>query len=60
MFARFASALRARHTGNGPAAADSKVLAAMRSEVEDLFRSDMDSFTRLAIERRARKANRAA
>lgn len=31
---------------------------ATRDEVESLFRADMDSFTRLAMDRRARKAMR--
>lgn len=59
MFARIASAFRANRTSTAPCIVDSAVQAALRSEVEDLFRSDMDSFTRLAMERRARKAHRA-
>lgn len=31
-------------------------IAAMRDEVENLLRAEMDSFTRIAMDRRARKA----
>lgn len=59
MFDLIAKTLR---IAQGPAVpvADDSTATALRAEVETLFRADMDCFTRIAIDRRARKgaANR--
>ncbi|TBN42758.1 hypothetical protein EYE42_04880 [Paracoccus subflavus] len=57
MFNRIATALRsARPVAALPCVAGSETSMALRTELETIFRADMDSFTRIALDHRARKA----
>lgn len=56
MFDRIASAFRLSRPATAQAA-EQEVSPMLRTEVEGLFRSEMDSFTRIALDRRARKAH---
>lgn len=60
MFDRIASALIAprRALRLVVDAAETVDTAAMKAEVASLFQSDLDDFTRMAMDRRARKAAR--
>lgn len=59
MFDRIALALTApRRSLRLVVDAEAVDTAAMRAEVASLFRADLDDFTRIAMDRRARKAAR--
>ena len=60
MFDRIASALLAPRSALRMVAEarDAVDTAALRAEVATLFQHDLDDFTRIALDRRARKASR--
>lgn len=58
MFTRFASDSRPNQTYDAHCVVDTAAATALRIEFENLFRTDMDSFTRFVMERSARTAHR--
>lgn len=56
MFDLIAKTLRSKHLVAVADVEENAAASTMRAEVETLFRADMDRFTRIAMDRRARKA----